>query len=194
MSRRRCIPVFQHFFRFRGQRRYRCDSRHRKPGCRDRGSQAGIRRRPRCGVCSSHLSLGAHLPTFKLRTKHEHRQSSVSPIPRSNVLAGAVSGCTMIRSIRWITLSASSPFCRGCATLPQPRSRIAFAADTRAAGVASFERMMPTRILIAVLVWLRATDRISVIVLALLTTLPISRRRSGRRAPAQSDRQSRHSP
>ena len=46
--------------------------------------------------------------------------------------------------------------------LPQPRSRIALAAETRAAGVASLLRMTPTSTLIAVLVWLRAIDRISV--------------------------------
>jgi hypothetical protein len=36
------------------------------------------------------------------------------------------------------------------------------AAETRAGAVASFERMMPTRTLIAVRVWLRASERISV--------------------------------
>src|SRR6202007_2267578 len=61
----------------------------------------------------------------------------------------------------------SSPFSRDCAGLPQPRSRIAFAAETRAAWVASFDRMTPTRQLIAVLVWLRAIERISVTVLAI---------------------------
>ena len=48
--------------------------------------------------------------------------------------------------------------------LAQPRSRMAFA--TRAAGVASLLRMMPTSTLMAVLVWLRAIDLISVSVLA----------------------------
>ena len=48
--------------------------------------------------------------------------------------------------------------------LPQPRSRMALAAETRAAGVASLHRMMPTSTLTAVLVWLRASERISVIV------------------------------
>jgi hypothetical protein len=43
-----------------------------------------------------------------------------------------------------------------------------FAAETRAAGVASFDRMMPTSTLMAVWVWLRATERISINVLALL--------------------------
>jgi len=47
-----------------------------------------------------------------------------------------------------------------------PRSRMAFAAETRAAGVASLLRMMPTSTLMAVLVWLRAIDLISVSVLA----------------------------
>jgi hypothetical protein len=73
------------------------------------------------------------------------------------------SGCTMTRSIRSTKTGApSSPFSIGCAALPQPRSRMALAADTRAAGVASSLRMMPTRTRIAVLVWLRASDRISV--------------------------------
>jgi hypothetical protein len=44
---------------------------------------------------------------------------------------------------------------------------MALAADTRAAAVASFDRMMPTRTLSAVLVWLRASERISMIVLDL---------------------------
>jgi hypothetical protein len=38
---------------------------------------------------------------------------------------------------------------------------MALAADTRAAAVASFDRMMPTKTLSAVLVWLRASERIS---------------------------------
>jgi hypothetical protein len=45
----------------------------------------------------------------------------------------------MIRSILWISISApASPFSSGCVALPQPRSRMALAAETRAAGVASF--------------------------------------------------------
>jgi hypothetical protein len=72
----------------------------------------------------------------------------------------------MTRSILWISSSApSSLLPTACAALPQPRSRIALAAETRAAWVASFERMTPTRTLIAVLVWLRANERISVSVL-----------------------------
>ena len=68
----------------------------------------------------------------------------------------------MTRSIRWISSSAPSPlFSSGCVALPQPRSRMALAADTRAAGVASLHRMMPARTRIAVLVWLRARERIS---------------------------------
>jgi hypothetical protein len=39
---------------------------------------------------------------------------------------------------------------------------MAFAAETRAAAVASFERMTPTSTFNAVLVWLRASERISV--------------------------------
>jgi hypothetical protein len=39
---------------------------------------------------------------------------------------------------------------------------MALAAETRAAAVASFDRMMPTRTLIAVRLWLRAIERISV--------------------------------
>jgi len=42
---------------------------------------------------------------------------------------------------------------------------MALAAETRAAWVASFDRMTPTRALIALLVWLRASERISVSVL-----------------------------
>jgi hypothetical protein len=42
---------------------------------------------------------------------------------------------------------------------------MALAAETRAAWVASFDRMTPTRALIALLVWLRASERISVNVL-----------------------------
>ena len=79
----------------------------------------------------------------------------------------------MTRSIRWINSSAPSlPCSNGCVALPQPRSRMAFAAETRAAAVASLLRMMPARTLIAVLVWLRAIERISVIVLALLKGAP----------------------
>jgi hypothetical protein len=44
---------------------------------------------------------------------------------------------------------------------------MALAAETRAAAVASFDRIMPTRTLSAVLVWLRAKDRISVSDLAI---------------------------
>src|SRR5450631_3608985 len=47
--------------------------------------------------------------------------------------------------------------------LPQPRSRMALAAATRAAGVASLLRMIWTRILSADRVWLRDSERISVI-------------------------------
>lgn len=59
-----------------------------------------------------------------------------------------------------------------CTTLPQPRSRMAFAAETRAAGVASFDCMMPASTLMAVRVWLRARDRTSVNVLDLLKCVP----------------------
>ena len=58
--------------------------------------------------------------------------------------------------------SASSPSCSAGVALPQPRSRIAFAAETRAAGVASFDLITPTSALIADLVWPRASNRISV--------------------------------
>ncbi len=69
----------------------------------------------------------------------------------------------MTRSILWISSRApSSPFSITWVALPQPRSRMALAADTRAAAVASFDRMTPTRTLSAVLVWLRASERISV--------------------------------
>src|SRR5690348_2319333 len=55
-----------------------------------------------------------------------------------------------------------SPFSSACGGLPQPRSRIAVAAETRAAWVASLAFMTPTSALMAVLVWLRASERISV--------------------------------
>jgi len=80
----------------------------------------------------------------------------------------------MTRSIRWISSSAPSPlFSSGCVALPQPRSRMALAADTRAAGVASSHRMMPTRTRMAVRVWLRARERISTRVLATLGFSPL---------------------
>jgi hypothetical protein len=41
------------------------------------------------------------------------------------------------------------------------------AAETRAVAVASFDRMTPTSTLSAVLVWLRASERISVSVLGI---------------------------
>src|SRR5262249_19425584 len=53
-------------------------------------------------------------------------------------------------------------FCSACTGLPQPRSRIAVAAETRAAWLASLAFMTPTRALMAVRVWLRASERISV--------------------------------
>src|SRR5258708_27234035 len=69
----------------------------------------------------------------------------------------------MTRSILWISSRApSSPFSITWVALPQPRSRTALAADTRAAAVSSFDRMTPTRTFSAVLVWLRASERISV--------------------------------
>jgi hypothetical protein len=46
--------------------------------------------------------------------------------------------------------------------LPQPRSSRALAAETRAAGVAFSLRMILARTVIAVRVWLRASERISV--------------------------------
>jgi hypothetical protein len=74
----------------------------------------------------------------------------------------------MTRSIRWISSKApSSPLPTGWVALPQPRSRMALAAAMRAAGVASVLRMTPTRTLSAVLVWLRANERISVSDLAI---------------------------
>lgn len=79
----------------------------------------------------------------------------------------------MTRSILWISSRApSSPFWMACDALPQPQSRTALAADTRAAAVASLLRMMPTRTLSAVLVWLRASERISVIALAICRLRP----------------------
>jgi hypothetical protein len=67
----------------------------------------------------------------------------------------------MTRSILWISSRGPSSFPTGWLALPQPRSRMALAAETRAAAVASFDRIMPTRTLSAVLVWPRAKDRIS---------------------------------
>jgi hypothetical protein len=49
---------------------------------------------------------------------------------------------------------------------------MALAAETRAGAVASFDRMMPTRTLIAVLVWLRARERIWVSDLAICYVMP----------------------
>ena len=51
--------------------------------------------------------------------------------------------------------------------LAQSRSRMASAADTRAAGVASLHCMTPTSAFSALLVWLRARERISVSVLGI---------------------------
>src|SRR4051812_47727877 len=79
----------------------------------------------------------------------------------------------MTRSIRWISSSAPSLLCSsGCVALPQPRSRMALAAETRAAGVASLFRMILARTAIADLVWLRARERISVSDLLLLKGAP----------------------
>jgi len=69
----------------------------------------------------------------------------------------------MTRSILWISSKApSSPFSIACVALPQPRSRMALAAATRAGGVALVLRMTATSTLSADLVWLRASERISV--------------------------------
>src|ERR1700694_1843996 len=73
----------------------------------------------------------------------------------------------MTRSILWISSRGPSSFPTGWVALPQPRSRMALAAETRAAAVASFDRMTPTRTLSADLVWLRAREGISVSVLAI---------------------------
>src|SRR5215210_2038698 len=74
----------------------------------------------------------------------------------------------MMRSILWISSRApSSPFSIGCVALPQPRSRIALAAAMRAGGGALVFLITPTRTFSAVLVWLRAIERISVIVLVI---------------------------
>src|SRR5258708_20178106 len=69
----------------------------------------------------------------------------------------------MPRSILWISSRApSSPFSITWVALPQPRSRTAVAGDAWAGAVAVFDRMRRTRTLSAVLVWLRASERISV--------------------------------
>ena len=79
----------------------------------------------------------------------------------------------MTRSILWISSNApSSLLPTACVALPQPRSRMAFAADTFAVAVASFDRMTPTRTLSAVRVWLRASDRISVMLLTIFDIVP----------------------
>ena len=79
----------------------------------------------------------------------------------------------MTRSILWISSSVpSSLLPTGWVALPQPRSRMAFAADTLAVAVASFDRMTPTRTLSAVRVWLRASDRISMRVLDIFQIMP----------------------
>jgi hypothetical protein len=76
----------------------------------------------------------------------------------------------MTRSILWISSRApSSPFSIGCVALPQPRSRTALAAAIRAGGGALVFRMTPTSTFSAVLVWLRASERISLSVLAIVT-------------------------
>jgi hypothetical protein len=69
----------------------------------------------------------------------------------------------MTRSIRWMSSSApSSPFPMACVAFPQPRSRMALAAATRAGGDALVLRMTATSTLSALLVWLHASERISV--------------------------------
>src|ERR1035437_1342104 len=74
----------------------------------------------------------------------------------------------MTRSILWVSFWApSSPVPIGWVALPQPRSRMALAADTRAVAVASLLCITRTRTLSAVLVWLRASERISVSDLAI---------------------------
>jgi len=79
----------------------------------------------------------------------------------------------MTRSILWISSSVpSSLLPTGWVALPQPRSRMALAAETFAVAVASFDRMKPTRTLSAVRVWLRASDRISVTDLTIFQIMP----------------------
>jgi hypothetical protein len=72
----------------------------------------------------------------------------------------------MTRSILWISFKVPPPSI-ACGALPQPRSRMALAAATLAAGVASFERITPTSTLSAVRVWLRASEGISVTALVI---------------------------
>src|SRR3974390_2008024 len=74
----------------------------------------------------------------------------------------------MIRSMRWISSRApSAGFSIACAAFPQPGSRMALAAAIRAGGVAFVLRITATSTLSAVLVWLRASERISVTDLAI---------------------------
>src|SRR5579863_4026080 len=69
--------------------------------------------------------------------------------------------------MRWISSSAPSSLPNAWVGLPHPRSRIAFAAATRAGGVALVLRMTPTSTFSAVRVWLRASERISVTALGI---------------------------
>src|SRR3954468_21169911 len=86
----------------------------------------------------------------------------------------------MTRSILWISSRAPcSALPMACGALPQPRSRMALAADTRAAAVASFARMTPTSTLSAVRVWLRASERISVTALTTTEFLRLHFRQDG---------------
>ena len=79
----------------------------------------------------------------------------------------------MTRSIRWISSSApSSPFSIDCVALPQPRSRMALAAAIRAGAAALVLRITPTSTLSAVRVWLRASERISVMDLGIEALIP----------------------
>src|ERR1700722_18134721 len=73
----------------------------------------------------------------------------------------------MTRSMRWISSSALSSLARDCVGLPQPRSSSAFAAATRAGGVALVLRITATSTFSAVRVWLRASERISVTALGM---------------------------
>src|SRR5579872_1895190 len=73
----------------------------------------------------------------------------------------------MTRSMRWISSSAPSLLAIAWVGLPQPRSRMAFAAATRAGGVAFGLRMTATSTFSAVRVWLRASERISVTALGI---------------------------
>src|SRR6195256_7070424 len=94
------------------------------------------------GVCGWYSRYPARIKLFA-----EARLSVVSETTALHPLCRARDSSARIR--------------RNWSPLPQPRSRMALAAETLAAGVASLFCITPTRTLSALLVWLRARERIS---------------------------------